>query len=349
MYTLDEFHASILWESDFWALEPPECFNQHLEHAWNRYSGQRDEWREVDESGELVGHLCFLLSKMPRFQTIKITSCPIFRCTSRESLKLSEPKLVCPGCNLHKNFFEVGPGYNYRTNSRKAWHSLVLALSITKSCVKNLISDHSCGELPICCNVFDMSQARAIQFGESFSRLIKLRLNLTDFDDEAPSSTSDAYTQGNLAKILAGATSLEQLQLDFEEFEEGPRFKRILGDCRFPKLKSLELSYMKSTEDEIVSFLGSSPGLEKLKLCYHYLSLGLWEHVTHRIKKFLQLSSVTLDVLGGGIPQAFDPKDRRFMMSDQIVDNFFLRNGRNPFTKDALEIRKVDRHSRTGG
>ena len=341
VYTLDNFHAGISWRSNLLDIEPSECFNQHLEHAWNRYSGQRDEWREVDESGELVGHLCFLLGKMPRFQTIKITACPIFRCTSRESLKLSEPKLVCPepGCKLHKNFFDVGPGIGCLTNGKRAWHSLMLALSITKSCVKNLISDHSCGEWPICCNVLDMSQARAVQFGESFGRLIKLRLDLNEYDDEARSSTSDGYTQGNLAKILASATNLEQLQLEFQDEDKEPRFERILGDCKFPKLKSLELSYIKSTEEEIVSFLGSSPGLENLKLHYHYLRLGLWEHVAHRIKKFLQLSSVTLDVMGGEI-EAFEEDDWAFMMSDQFVDNFFLRNGKNPFTKDALELRK---------
>lgn len=53
-YDMHYFRASISYT--FGDIEAAKCFDQHLEHAWNRYIGQRDEWREVDESGELVGY-----------------------------------------------------------------------------------------------------------------------------------------------------------------------------------------------------------------------------------------------------------------------------------------------------
>lgn len=346
-YTLDDFRDVIQWVFNFAVTHPSKCFNQHLEHSCNIYSEQRNEWREVEGSGELIGHLSFILTKMPRIQTVRITACPIFRAMSRELLKSSESDFACsePGCNFHKIYFDVGPDYGCLTNGRRAWHSLLLALSITKSCVRNLTSDRSCRRWPICCSAFDKSQAGAIHFGASFRGLIKLRLTLSLYDHETQSSTSDADYQESLAKIFASAINLEHLELTFfEEDEEWPRIERILGDCRFPKLKSLELSHINSTEDGLVNLLESSPSLENLELRYHYLRLGSWEHVTSWIKEFLLLSSVSLDVMGGEIPQLFDANESSFLMSDRIVNNFFLQDGENPFTKEALERRKEERN-----
>lgn len=101
-----------------------------------------------------------------------------------------------------------------------------------------------------------------------------------------------------MAKALVGAINLEQLQLSFAERElpQFEQFEAILGGCRFSKLKSLGLLCLQSTEDQLVGFLGSSPGLETRKLCDHDLTLGLWEHVAHRNKQFLQLQSASLHI-----------------------------------------------------
>lgn len=78
--------------------------------------------------------------------------------------------------------------------------------------------------------------------------LIKLRLTLTNYDYETRTSAHDATNpQGNVAKSLAGATYLEQLQLYFR-LEDLQQFENILGSCRFSKLKLLILSGMKSTD-----------------------------------------------------------------------------------------------------
>ena len=327
--------------------EPAKCRDQHLEQAWNRYSGQRDEWREVEESGELVGYLCIILGKMPRLQTIKIRACSVFQHTSGESLKSPKLGSACSPhmCPLHDVIFE--PAIDCLTNGTRAWHSLILALSITKACVKSFISEVSedrCCIRPISCSAFNMLQARGLHVEQSFRSLIELRLNLTRYDYEIKTYSRDADTQANLAEILAIAINLEHLQLEFDN--ESKLFGNILGVCRLTKLRSLELSSIISTEDQLVGFLQSSPGLEILKLKKHNLTQGLWEHVAHRIKNSLHLHMVHLDNLLGGIPLSWDGFNLDQWWNPfnpeiyRDVDDFFLRDGENPFTKKAFERRR---------
>ncbi len=330
-YDMHTFRCLVRAQSDVQDLVT-KCFDQHLEYAWNNYIGHRDEWREVDESGELVGYLCTILGKTPRLQTITIRARFDFRPESGSACSR-------PVCTLHKKQFILKPFLRCLTSGARAWRSLMLALSITKVCVKNLIWDGSGGHWPIFCSSFDMLQARGLHVEQSFRFLIELRLYLTRYDHGIwRNDMRDAVRVANLAEILAGAINLEHLQLEFDE--QPNQFGDILRGCRFTKLRSLEISTIYSTEDQLVGFLQFSPGLETLQLVSYNLTQGLWEHVARRVKQSLQLHVVQLDKLWGGIPLSWDESEPlRDSKISRDVDDFFLRDGENPFTKGAFERR----------
>ena len=72
-------------------------------------------------------------------------------------------------------------------------------------------------------------------------------------------------------------------------------------------------------------------GIEKLELHFYDLSEGLWEELVERIKKLLDLKTL----VGPGLPEPFDYVE--YWDNGNVVEDFFLRNGVNPFTKEALE------------
>ena len=330
----------------------PGCFDRHLHHAWNTFVRQRVAWQEVSVSGELLRHLCFVLSRIPRFQTIKISAFRLFRFASRESFKTLKPEYLCPQsmCMSQEAILEFEPSFIdpdfVEQNSvcldvgTSGWQTMILALRITKVLPRNIISDHSRGYQPISSSAFDMSGSQGLYVRESFAHLIKLRLTLTEDLNRWSTRIGDAYVQGNIAKALATAINLEQLELDFGELDS-PSFEAILEGCEFPKLKSLNLSWIMSSENQLVGLLRSSPGLETLQLSYHGLMQGLWERVAHWIKVSLRPLSVHLGMISGGMPKPFDGDDW-WCFSQQEVEDFILRNGDNPFTKAALEWKKAE-------
>lgn len=117
-----------------------------------------------------------------------------------------------------------------------------------------------------------------------------------------------------LAKVLAAACNLSQLQINGVHCIGSRLFETIFTGCRFPKLNSLDLSYISFTEKQLVGLLGSSPGLQTLALYQIWLRQGLWERVAHWIKQCLQLHSVYFEAL---LDSAFERDDIDRIMSEQ--------------------------------
>lgn len=145
-----------------------------------------------------------------------------------------------------------------------------------------------------------------------------------------------------MAKAFPGANDLEQLEISTGYDDESPaheefgtRFQASLKGFTFPKLQSLILSSIESTEDELIEFLTASPTIGKLELCSYDLTWGSWEHLVERIKAVLRLKTVSIPEASGGLPELFFHVDD---WSDKnIMEDYFFRNGANPFTKEALE------------
>ena len=330
----------------FEAIEA-SCVRQHVKSVWNRYDKHCAEWEEVNRGGELVGSLCFILGKIARLQTIELVTFSMSRYTTKQSLQLSEPNSACSKCwcILHKKFFDIPLEYICIAEGKMAWHYLMLALSITKTCIKELISDDSGGYQQIACQGSDeISHTQALCLRDNLKDLVILRLTLDAYDYSGEALPGETY-DGTVAKMLAAAINLEQLELKCEG-DENLSFEGTIGSCKFPKLKSLTLSQFHSTEDQLVDFLSFSPGLASLELFRYDLTQGLWEHMAHWIKHSLQLQSVRIDIPSGEMPCGTEDDELTdFYVGN--VDDYILRNGENPFTKEALEREAAAQLART--
>ena len=330
-----------------------KCLAQHEEHAWNVYIERRAEWRELHESGEFVARLCFFLGKIPRLRTIMITRFGHGRIQPQNDPEPSNspPKFVCPDskCKLSEQFSEMTTVPGLETKGSKLWHTLMLALSVNKTFVEEIRSDHQRSDhrLPYC--AFDTSQRQAVHLQESFRYLKKLELTLTEYvyDYGNLRTGRSSYASGNVAKIFSGAHDLEQLEICTGEIDDSPayeefgtRFRAFFNGCTFPKLQSLILARIESTEDELIDFLTASPGIEKLELNSYDLTWGLWEDLVQRIKALLHLKTVSIPRLFGGLPEPFCYVD--YWIDEKIVENFFLHDGENPFMKEVLEKIQAD-------
>lgn len=334
---LDKFRTSLQQNFNSDDVEPPENFHLHLRDACDRYSKRRAEWREVNKNGELISRLCFFLGKMPRLEAIKIATFPLFEYHSRDSLASpDEPARILYNEALDFMSGSIWAG-SHTANSiadrLSAWCSLIHALSITKTRVKQLVLHEPCGCLPMACFAFDASQTQFHDLGESFRCLTTLRLTFFGVGDDVPEG---AAFQHNLANALTAASNLEHLQLNTCYIGTSHSFGIIFEVCRFPRLSSVDLAHTYISDEQLMTLFGSSPGLQNLALYQIRLTQGTWERVTSWIKHNSQLRNVCLEKLLGGEPHPFKG-DEAALVDPNDVKNFILHNGENPYTKESLE------------
>jgi len=171
--------------------------------------------------------------------------------------------------------------------------------------------------------------------------------------------------RGDLATALSTASNVEYLDIKLKSNEHyeveskpdgGTYFGGILGPCRLPRLRSFRLDFVESTEAELLGFLDASPDLEYLQLKHYALVEGMWEPIADKLKALPKLKKVRL----GDFPEDLWHKSvfrqrgsfclGRFEEglvkpfasislgnSQKIVDDFFKTNGKNPFSREALE------------
>ena len=229
-----------------------------------------------------------------------------------------------------------------QTKGSMPWHALMVALSVTKTNVKEILSDNERCDHSLPYSAFDMSRKQAGHLRESFRFLKKLQLTLTEYEYGSLRSSRGSCAAGSVAKAFSGANDLEQLEISTGYNDESPahedfgaQFRGFLKGCTFPKLQSLISSCIESTEDELIDFLTASSTIEKLELCSYDLNWGSWEHLVERIKALLRLKTVSIPEACGGLPEPFFHVD--YWSDKDIVEAYFFHNGANSFTKGALE------------
>ena len=322
--------------------------NAHLEHAFEVYCRAQRENLEINQSGELMATLCLVLNKSPNCRKMILSDygnedvCPEDLPCPRDVLKEDDlcPFKVCKLSASEHLRFHVRPSSPYRMTPNP-FHLAILAMSATESTISELDMIHHGPGISddgdsLNTDVFGVTARQSYHLTLQLQHLTKLRLRLIDLERQTKAQIS--CSNNPIAKALSSAVNLESLFIEggspFVEHHTQTSMFAFLGACRFPKLTSLILRMMDSKEDELLDFLKTSPCLEHLTIGYCILTVGSWEVLAERIRSALRLKSVMLQcLLLRGSSTGIDNDHR-------LVENFFLRNGENPFTETAIDLWK---------
>lgn len=319
-----------LW-SRRWGTKILNRVDGHLEYAYEITCRFQREQEEIRESGEILAQMCHILGKTTRCRRIVLTC--------RGSPWKKEVLCPYPTCPLskfeHQTFFGVQRDPPDSEDRGRYWFLTILALSVTRSRVTEIVVDGPrLGDgLPM--SAFDTTVRRFTDVANCFKTLTKLSLSLS----------FSHHTGNSVASALSSATNLKSLFIegDYEMFYDvlGPVsvFSAILGGCRFTNLRSLLMAKLSSGNIELLEFLRHSPLLNRLTICEFALKEGLWQEVALSLRAIFQLKRVKFDALIGGISDSYQLGfGESYSIDPQMVEDFFLRNGDNPFTEETVKL-----------
>ena len=322
-----------------------ERFNGHLEHAFELYCKAQTESLEIYRSGEFMARLCLILSKSPNIRKMILTDCGnddsyhVSQLHPHDPWKQDDlcPFKVCTLSVADHIDFHVRPGPPYQMTPNP-FHQAMLAISAAKSNITELAMIHD--------GVEDDSYPREAYISEeSFVMTARqsccLTLQLQNLTKLRMRVSSDNRRDRIIAKALSVAVNLESLFFASNVDDSGPDYlttmSRFFHGCKFPKLKSLIMKCMGSTEDELVDFMKGSPSLKHLALQRFNLKPGSWESVARIIRPALRLKSVMLHEISRSDPGSSYNGELDWSNDHRLIEDFFLREGENPFTEAAIE------------
>lgn len=195
--------------------------------------------------------------------------------------------------------------------------------------------------IPMGCFVMTPSQVHDVAM--RFKVLTKLRLSLRKEDTDQNEGTMSYVVGRSVARALSAAVKLRSLfiihngTLDDEE-ETWTYCSILLKGCRFPELRSLVLAGFDAEEEELLEVLEASPRLENLFLCGVIITAGLWASAATRMRSIFQLKRV--EVIGlqdDATPPTRFSAECEILADHRHVEDFFLRDGENPFTRQAVK------------
>ena len=309
--------------------KPLEMVDGHLEHAFKSYCEVRKEYLEIIDSGEFLARLCHLLCKFIYCRKIVLTDQgnhygDPWKDHRHDPWKKEDlcPYPTCPLSKYDHISFFLRPIPPSRDDVVREWDQIFLSLSVTKPRITEfeVIGEDCLAFLPI--SAFTVAPRKSSYIATFFKTLTKLRLSLrTRFD-----------TSGVVAGTLSAAINLESLFIEGDNFDDEDvsdlvpsSMPMVLGGCRFTKLRSLSLVHLSSEQNDLPDLLRNSPLVDHLTIRSFLLNDGTWELLAAGIRAILQLKSVEFDDL-----RDRNESDDFFMKQDEIED-FFLRNGKNPF------------------
>ena len=304
-----------------------ENFDAHVEHAFELYNKARTEDLEITNSGELLAKMCLTLSKLPNIRKLIATNYESGLLCVGDLLHPSFPRkrdILCPfkDCKLslsdHIGFLHHSdPPYSTR---REPLHLAMLAISVAKPTITELaILYHRENAIKYEDSCF-LTARQSARLESQFQSLKTLRLGL------GKSPGENSYDGSTIAKALSVAVNLESLSIDGDfpfsttsrEFRASTMMSSLLGDCQFAKLKSLNLRFVNSRDDEFFAFLENSPDLIHLRLDNFYLESGLWERVLEETCSTFPLESVRLHKVRAWIS---DKKEYEIYYEDPVLLN----------------------------
>jgi len=324
-----------------------ECIEIHEKHAYTLYCKARAEHIDIMRSAKFLAQLCQVLVGLPAVRKLVFTD---YGCGfNSESSDLDPHGFwkrydLCPleSCTLskadHAEFY-IGPDPGYGNHDPNPWQLVMQALLVADPPITEIVSKsiHYRGLIPM--GSFIMTPRQIQDVTMSSKVLTKLRLSLSDEDINQSEFHRSYVEESSVSRALSAAVNLRNLFIKIDGRLGGAStfFSIILKGCRFPKLRSLILVNMDAEEQELLDFLGASPLLENLFLCLFDLDAGSWESAAARVKSILQLKRMEFAKLSGPFLPSLLDSGHIISTDHRLVEDFFLRNGENPFTTQAVE------------
>ena len=319
----------------------------HFDHAFTVYRTMRIKKQESITNGTTLAYLSFALTSLPNIQKIILTDISSSRSMPHQLLQVYQPweLKACPigDCDLspadHVPDDLRGTGF-LRKDSTNPWRLVLSALSTTKANVRELnMATHNL-YVGTDSAAFSMSPWGLSQAILSFRNLTKLGLFLIGDTKQFTNDVDTHRVHENVAKLLSNAINLESLSLDLPKRKSGtrsscPLFQDILGQCKFPKLRSLILAFFASSDEELLRLLNHSKRLERIIIEHFTLTTGSWMRVADWIRASLPLlKHAKLTPVYGGFDKPIDGE--KYCDWYGGLDKFLFASGENPFTEEAL-------------
>lgn len=328
-----------------------QSLQQHTEHPFRSYSRRAQEQLDLHRTGAHLAHLCLVLSNIPRARKMVIGATE-----SGEHIRVNDMRHLgidlremCPrkdcilSLEIHLNIQPV-PHCHSSADIRDFFHPSMLALHATGSGITKIDfqvqkpRDEPSALLAI--SAFDtlMVQPRYLVF--RLATMKKLRFDLEI--NTRGTADKGLFNRRDVAKVLVTARNLEclyvSLSMDFEkqlqDTSDLTTFDAILGGCHLTKLKSLVLECFDVEQAELLDCLKHPVGLKALYLHDIHLIGGSRERAAEKLRRFWRIKEVELSCLRHHDWAAFAYHSSNACVRE--VKDFFLREGKNPFTAQEI-------------
>ena len=320
---------------------------KHSGQAFRLYRIKRKNQQDNKKNGSSSAYLSSALTSLPNVRKIILTDTSSSRSMPHQSRRVkATPSNQCDLTtidDLPDNVWESG---FFRKGSTNPWRLVLSALSVTNANVKELTMEPGDMELGTNTAAFSMSLWNLNQSKLCFHTLTKIRFSLFADAERFSTDIDIRHVHQNVAKLLRSAVNLESLSLDVVDQNTSPEnsppaLQEILGQCKFPKLRTLNLAFFVSSEVELLQLLISSKNIENLILECYKLTEGLWMRVADCIRAtFPLLKHAELTRLYGGFDEPWE--ETQYMDFCGHIDEFLFAQGENPFTTKALERYHAD-------
>ncbi|KAL8863928.1 MAG: hypothetical protein Q9198_010226, partial [Flavoplaca austrocitrina] len=287
--------------------------------SYETYNYLRRAHQRALDTGLTTGYLMSLIAHLPHLEAVLVSdgACRFPMSGSDEERAWNYVQLYYePGV-----YTVIPPSCGDRILPVNYCNLLAKALSASKNCFKRFSVlgsfGYFCGDFGLCPEVLNYTVLGLEQTTSFVKKLTTLQL-----DFNYSNSIDDGITVPALAKMLSRAESLEILSLTIVDCVA--YFCEILRGCKYPKLRICLLSSFELTAEQLIEFLSTPEKLTHLKLAEYDLMDLDWEIVVPRLKD-------TLPSL-----QAIHLADVDADWQNNRIEDYFLRNGPNPFVADSM-------------
>lgn len=301
-----EYKEALYRQRSWGKIEEPmsEQENRNLETAFSQHHQAYIDQITMENTGEVIACLCSALMRMPHVE--KITISPNFDCyldSNHFTGYFLEPDLV----------------YN------EAFLLMARVMSLANAQIQVLDierKDHHYGD--------DTGINGALFRGMSNMDLIhccRAFRGLRNIMIIAGATDIDGWMTGHLAKILSGATDLEELCVDGCSSNFQISMNNILGNTVWSRLAALNLIYVTLDQGDFLHLLrrhaGTMKDMHLLGVC---LTNGSWRDFLEGMKSSLALQHIS-------IAYPSEEEGHVFYLNQNALQDYILGDGPHPLSE----------------